>query len=78
MDVTQRHAAEEALRASEARFRAVLTGSPVFVYDMGPDLRYRWVCNPPPPLAPEDWVGKRDDETARPSTPGRAWRSSAA
>ena len=37
---------------------------------MGPDLRYRWVCNPPPPLAPEDWVGKRDDETAPPEHAG--------
>lgn len=66
LDVTGRRRAEEAARTGEARFQAALTGSPIFVYEMDTDLRYRWVCNPPPPLAPEDWVGRRDDETAPP------------
>jgi PAS domain S-box-containing protein len=58
--------AENARLAATSRdspLRAVLTGSPVFVYEMDTDLRYRWVCNPPGPFNPDQWVGRRDDET---------------
>lgn len=58
--------AENARLARDTPLRAVLTGSPVFVYEMDPELRYRWVCNPPGPLSPDQWMGRRDDETAAP------------
>ena len=41
-DVTERHAAEAALRASEERFRLVLGAAPVTVAAQDTDLRYVW------------------------------------
>ena len=41
-DVTERHAAEEALRAGEERFRLVLGAAPVTVAAQDTELRYVW------------------------------------
>jgi PAS domain S-box-containing protein len=54
---------EEQLRSAHERLTATLRASPVIVFEQGgPDLRYRWILNPPPGLRAEDIIGKTDRE----------------
>ncbi|MDI1449883.1 PAS domain-containing sensor histidine kinase [Polyangium sp. 6x1] len=59
-DVTSRVRAEEALRASEARFRHVVEALPDVVFYQDLDLRYVEVYNPYPPIRREDVIGRTD------------------
>ncbi len=59
-DATEREQAIAALRESEERFRVALMQIPILVFMQDKDLRYTWVCNPPPDFSPEMMVGKRD------------------
>jgi PAS domain S-box-containing protein len=56
-DVTERQQAEEALRASEERFRVALAGSPVIVYNQDTELRYTWMYQPAHGGCPDHIIG---------------------
>jgi PAS domain S-box-containing protein len=60
-DVTEQVKAEEALQASEERFRVALKGSQVAVFNHDRDLRYTWIYNFAS-LAPSEVIGKTDEE----------------
>jgi PAS domain S-box-containing protein len=53
-------AAEEALRASEERFRVAFKNSPIIVFNQDLDLRYTWFHNAPAGLSDEAFIGKTD------------------
>ncbi|NLD44656.1 MAG: PAS domain-containing protein [Chloroflexi bacterium] len=55
-------AANEALRASEERFRVALSGGRITVAHADTDLRYTWLYHPAPAAPSGDWLGRRDDE----------------
>jgi PAS domain S-box-containing protein len=59
-DVTERKRAEEALRASEERFKVIATNTPDHLLVQDADLRYLWVVNPQLGLTEEDMIGKTD------------------
>jgi len=64
---TQREAALEALRLSEARFRVALQNTPITVATLDHDLRYTWVYNTRHGFRPEQVLGKRPDELIAPA-----------
>src|SRR5690606_104294 len=60
-DITARRQAEQALAASEERFRLALASGAVYVYEQDTDLRYGWVY-PLSGLAHPDAIGRSDEE----------------
>jgi len=64
-DVTERRAAEEALRRSEERFRLVLGATPVTVAAQDRDLRYVWAFNQRT-APPGGVIGKTDADIFTP------------
>ena len=61
MDITERRRAEEALRATELRFRLALTNAPVSVSMQDRNLVYRWAYNQRT-RTPEEIVGMTDHD----------------
>jgi PAS domain S-box-containing protein len=57
VDISKQKQAEEALQASEERFRVALKGSPITVFNQDRDLRFMWAYNPPPEW-PSEVLGK--------------------
>jgi len=45
-DISERRAAEEAMRRNEERFRVALKDSPITVFNQDDELRYTWIYNP--------------------------------
>jgi len=62
LDITDRRVIEERLHAVTDRFRVALRGTPITVFNQGPDLRYRWVHNPIGIHDAIEIIGKRDSE----------------
>ena len=62
-----RSRAEEALRASEERFRVALKDSPVTVFNQDTELRYTWIYNPHLYLG-KDTLGQTDDAMLGPES----------
>ena len=57
---------EEEARLAHERLTATLRASPIVVFEQGgPDLRYRWLLNPPPGVRSENVVGKTDHDLLR-------------
>ena len=62
-EVDRRFKLEQALRASEYRFRLALRDSNVSVFSQDRDLRYTWIFNPSlAGLEPKDMIGRRQSE----------------
>jgi PAS domain S-box-containing protein len=61
-DITERRRAEEALRDSEERFRAIAANTPDHILMQDRDLRYTFVVNPQLGLTEADMVGKTDTD----------------
>ncbi|HVP14645.1 MAG TPA: GAF domain-containing protein [Terriglobales bacterium] len=62
LDITALRRAEESLRESEERFRAVASSTPDHVLVQDRDLRYTLVVNPQLGLIQEDMIGKTDQD----------------
>jgi PAS domain-containing protein len=45
-DVSERKAADDAMRRNEERFRVALKDTPITVFNQDRDLRYTWIYNP--------------------------------
>ncbi|MBD1894527.1 PAS domain S-box protein [Coleofasciculus sp. FACHB-129] len=65
-DISDRKAAEEALRISEERFRIALKNSPIVVFNQDTDLRYTWVHHPTSRVVDEVLLGKLETEVFSP------------
>jgi PAS domain S-box-containing protein len=66
-DVTEKYLAEEALRTSEERFRAIASNTPDHVLMQDRDLRYVFVVNPQLGLTEADMIGKTDRDFLEPA-----------
>lgn len=66
-DITAQVKAEEAMRASEERFRAIATNTPDHILMQDRDLRYLWVINPQLGLKTTDMIGRTDDDFLSPT-----------
>jgi PAS domain S-box-containing protein len=62
VDLTPMKLAEEALRQSEERFRAITSKTPDHIFEQDRDLRYTMVINPQLGLTEQDMIGKTDHE----------------
>jgi PAS domain S-box-containing protein len=60
IEVTERHIAEQALKESEERFRAIADNTPDHVLVQDANLRYIFVINPQIGLTEKDMLGKTD------------------
>ena len=69
-DITERQAAEEALRQSDERFRLALRNAPVSVAVQDRDLRYIWAYNQRT-ARPEEIIGRRDEDIFTPEEAAR-------
>lgn len=54
------------LNEAKERFEMALAGSKIAVATQGPDLRYRWIHNPPLPLSPAEIVGRTEEDLVPP------------
>ncbi|MBI4786161.1 MAG: diguanylate cyclase [Chloroflexi bacterium] len=61
-EIVERTRTQEALKASEERFRLALTDSRITVFNQDRDLRYTWVYNLPSGFDPEDILCRTDAE----------------
>jgi PAS domain S-box-containing protein len=66
-DITDRKRAEEALRESEERFRAIASSTPDHIFIQDQELRYSMVINPQLGLTVEDMIGKTDRDILSPA-----------
>ena len=64
-DISERRAAEEAMRRNEERFRVALKDSPITVFNQDEELRYTWIYNPQLHWQ-HDALGKTDAEILGP------------
>ncbi len=64
-DISERRAAEEAMRWNEERFRVALKDSPITVFNQDLDLRYTWIYNPQL-FWQHEAIGKTDEEIIGP------------
>ena len=60
-DISERKAAEKAMRQNEERFRVALKESPITVFNQDRDLRYTWIYNPQT-YWQQEVIGKTDAE----------------
>lgn len=60
-DISERKAAERAIRQNEERFRVALKDSPITVFNQDRDLRYTWIYNPQT-YWQQEVIGKTDAE----------------
>jgi PAS domain S-box-containing protein len=60
IDITERKRAEDALRASEARFKVIASSTPDHILVQDRDLKYTLVVNPQLGLTEQDMIGKTD------------------
>jgi PAS domain S-box-containing protein len=70
-DIDDRKQSEESLRASEARLRVALAGSPIKMFNQDRNLRYTWVYNAQEGWTEQDYLGKTDEEIFDPETAAR-------
>jgi putative nucleotidyltransferase with HDIG domain len=61
-EIAERKRAEESLRVSEERLRAIITHTPDAIFTVGRDLRYTFFSSPALGHVAEDYVGKTDAE----------------
>ncbi len=61
-DISEKRRTEEAVRASEERFRVALQNSPIVVFNQDRDLRYTWINSPVAVWKEKGWLGKTDAE----------------
>ena len=62
LDIRRLKAAEQALRESEARFKAIASSTPDHILVQDRDLRYLFVVNPQLGLTERDMIGKTDHD----------------
>jgi len=55
---------------SEQRLNLSIAHAPITLATLDRDLRYTWIANPPAPLTPEFFIGRRDSDLWRPEIAG--------
>ena len=72
-DISERRAAEEALRASEARLRTVTEHAPAIIAEVDRDSRLLYISQLPPGMSQERMLGTTIDTWTKPEHRERAW-----